>query len=204
MDWMYHEHDKNETVTPNISKVSSQYSSSHVGDNDLTYNENVCVEATIGDEKITESKVSLEGHTEESSNLPSPAVVSDSDESSTVARYSKQLNTPSSSDEDGTEPFDGPTVMSSHASGDLDECTSMNSRALVGDPNKTGEESTHSDEGKTLKSLREEVVICKSAPFYVTTFKFFILIKIFYFFQIDFLNARIKELESQCNTGATS
>lgn len=203
MDWMYHEHDKNETATPNISKNSSQYSSSHVGDDDLTYNENVSVEATIGDDKITESKVSLEGHTEESSNLPSPPVVSDSDEPSTVARYSKQLNTPSS-DEDGTEPIHGPTVMSFHTSGNLDECTSMNSRALVGDPNKIGEESAHSDEGKTLKSLTEEVVICKSTAFYVTTFKFFILIKNFTFFQIDFLNARIKELESQCNAGATS
>lgn len=189
MDWMYHEHDKNETATPNISKNSSQYSSSHVGDDDLTYNENVSVEATIGDDKITESKVSLEGHTEESSNLPSPPVVSDSDEPSTVARYSKQLNTPSS-DEDGTEPIHGPTVMSFHTSGNLDECTSMNSRALVGDPNKIGEESAHSDEGKTIKSLTEEVVICKSTAFYVTTFKFFILIKNFTFFSDRFLKCQ--------------
>lgn len=173
MDWMYHEHDKNETATPNVSKDSSQYSSSHVGDDDLTYNENVCVEATIcSNDKITESKVSVEGHTEESSNLPSPPVVSDSDESSTVSRYSKQLNTPSSSDEDDTEPIHGPTVMSSHMSGDLDECTSMNSPSLVGDPNKIREESARSDEGKTLKSLREEVIMCKSAAFYLTTLSF--------------------------------
>ncbi|KVI01294.1 DDHD-like protein [Cynara cardunculus var. scolymus] len=107
-----------------------------------------------------------ETYSEESGSPLTQASVSD--ENLSVESDSKKRDSPAL-DEVGVKSSDNPIEMQSEEKNGLDECTSINGEVLTSNSNGIDEEIIKNDENILIKSLKEE---------------------------IDFLNARIKELES--------
>lgn len=203
MDWMYKENVDNEKSSPKTSNHSSEdnFTSSLVGKHYALNDESEGITSSA-DIDVTNApskcSVLVEEHAEDSFTLMGPSVSSDCNEHLAETMDCKHPSEPSSSsDEDVVQPVDKSETVSGNSDG-LNESTITTSGVLAGDSNEVIEEVSHSDIDTTIKSLREEVGICNFAQRHSPSVLFLSFCSILLLlFQVVFLRARIKELESQ-------
>ncbi|KAI3714750.1 hypothetical protein L6452_21709 [Arctium lappa] len=187
MEWMYKDEINYENSTPNDMESSSKcnISSDSLGkDFNAVVGRDMVASARKNITRV-QSESSLPGLRAAQSNSMLPPLVSAVDENPSVTMDSKKHDS-LILDRVGVRSDQGPSEMLSKKDNSLDDCRGMDSEVLASGSNQIDEEVCQHDETNTIKSLRGEKVwlFCSN------------LEKVGHFVMIDFLNARIKELES--------
>ncbi|XP_024979811.1 phospholipase SGR2-like [Cynara cardunculus var. scolymus] len=187
MEWMYKDQINYETSTPNDMMSSSlcNVSSNSFGtDFNAIVGRDMVASARKNIPRV-QSESSLPGLRAAQSNSMLTPLVSAMDENPSATMDSKKHDS-FIFDRVGIRFDQGSSEVLSEKDSRLDDCTGMDSEVLANGSNQIDEEVCQHDETTTIKSLREEKVWLFCAN----------LEKFGHFVMIDFLNARIKELES--------
>ncbi|KAL6976966.1 hypothetical protein U1Q18_025753 [Sarracenia purpurea var. burkii] len=172
VDWMYKQHARNKVSSPSIIDHSYECNSASSQNKDVLINNETV--GPIEEDNASEQPSSpvLEKEYLEDSSVPTcVSVTADLDEPSTRAMDPEQPKSISLMRKDVQEEVFDSKSMLSYKQDDFNEASSTHNEIPSGNSEKMSAEVSKSDEDKTIKMLREE---------------------------IDFLKARITELETAC------